>query len=244
MNSKRLSIKPRYLLFVLFFLSIPFATAAPDFPRLTGRVVDNANMLSAGVETQLTRSLEGHENATTNQVVVATFKDIQGYDIESFGYQLGRFWEIGQQGKDNGVLLVVAEAERKVRIEVGYGLEGELTDAIASDIVQNVILPNFKRGQFSSGVEAGTASIIQALGGQYTVASNSRTTNSKKMPFGFILLFALFMIVRLLSGGLGGGLGGGHYGGGYGRRSGGFGGGGGFSGGGGGFGGGGASGGW
>lgn len=237
-------MKQRSLLVVLCILAAPLL-AAPSFPKLTGRVVDNADLLNAEVETRLTQSLAAHENASSNQVVVATFKDLQGYDIESFGYQLGRFWQIGQKDTDNGVVLIVAQAERKVRIEVGYGLEGDLTDAIASNIIQNVILPDFKRGQFSSGIEAGASSIIQALGGRYETRPASRVEKSENKAFGFILVFALFIVIYNLRfgftpGGLGGGRGR-YYGGGYG--GGGFGGGG-FSGGGGGFGGGGASGGW
>ena len=110
------------------------AQAAPQFPVLTGRVVDQANMLTSAAEAQIAELSQAHEAATSNQVVVAVLPDLQGYSIEQFGYQLGRHWGIGQQDKNNGVLLLVAKAERKVRIEVGYGLEGVLTDAIAANI--------------------------------------------------------------------------------------------------------------
>jgi len=117
--------------------------AAPAFPELTGRVVDNASMLSPQAEQHLNKLLAAHENASTNQLVVVTLPDLQGYTIEQYGYQLGRHWGIGQGGENNGVLLIVAKAERKVRIEVGYGLEGELTDAISSNIIHTVITREF-----------------------------------------------------------------------------------------------------
>ena len=119
---------------VAIFLLLPaLCAAAIKFPELTGRVVDNAGLLSPAVEQALTEQLAAHEQATTNQVVVVTLPNLQGYTIEEFGYQLGRYWGIGQKGKDNGVVFLVAKAERKVRLEVGYGLEGVLTDALSAN---------------------------------------------------------------------------------------------------------------
>ena len=109
--------------------------------------------------------LAEHERATGEQVVVVTLDSLQGYSIEDYGYQLGRHWGIGQKGTNTGALLIVAPRERKVRIEVGYGLEGELTDAISRTIIDNYILPSFKRGDYNAGVLAGTRSILQVLGG-------------------------------------------------------------------------------
>jgi len=224
------------------------ASATPQFPQLTGRVVDHANMLSPQTETQLVGLSAAHEQATSNQVVVATLADLQGYTIEDFGYQLGRAWGIGQQGENNGVLLLIAKAERKVRIEVGYGLEGTLTDATSSNIIFSVITPRFKLGQFDAGVLEGTTAIIAALGGEYRMREAAAPQRQQTSPLWKTLAFIIFFFIlpalmgrgRFLGGMLlGGALG--HSRGG--RSSGGFGGGG-FSGGGGGFGGGGASGGW
>ncbi len=223
------------------------AWAAPEFPPLEGRVADHGDFLGAAVEGRLASQLEAHENATGNQVVVATFADLQGYPIEQFGYQLGRHWGIGQKDKDNGVLLIVARAERELRIDVGYGLEGTLTDAISGNIVHTVITPAFKRRQFEQGISAGVSAIIAALGGEYKV-QKPPPKDDKKRHF-FLLIFAAIFFWPLLFGLISPGIGrrgGGFYGAGFG--GGGFGGGGfgggGFSGGGGGFGGGGASGGW
>ena len=174
---------------VLFILLSNIALSKPTFPKLTGRVVDNANMLNEQREQRLTTLLEGHENATTNQVVIVTLPNLGGYTIETFGYQLGRHWGIGQKGKDNGVLLIVAKKERKVRIEVGYGLEGTLTDAISSNIIHRVIVPSFKKAKFGAGIEQGTHAIIEALGGQYQL----KQTKKKKSPE--VGLFAMFFIL-------------------------------------------------
>jgi uncharacterized protein len=220
--------------------------AQPKFPALSGIVVDEAGMLNTATNAQLSEYLLGHQRATGNQVVVVTVADLQGYEIADYGYQLGRHWGIGEQGKDNGVLLIVAKTERKVRIEVGYGFEGDLTDAISSNIIHAVILPQFKLGQFPKGILLGSKSIVEALGGQYQMRKAA-----KKKTAGNNFSAVIFIVIVLLN------IGGGMFGGGRrrgarsmfipggfggGRSSGGFGGG--FSGGGGGFGGGGASGGW
>ncbi len=150
-------------LFVSAFLFVLTLAAAISFPQLTGRVVDEAGLLSPEREQALSAKLEALENNTTDQVVVVTLASLNGYDIADYGYRLGRHWGIGQKGKDNGVLLIVAPNERKVRIEVGYGLEGVLTDAKSSRIIQNRILPAFKRGDFSGGIEAGVDAIVSVL---------------------------------------------------------------------------------
>src|SRR5579864_3107443 len=121
-----------YLLLLLSLLSGAVLADEPKFPPLTDRVVDDAGILSDSTRGALTDMLAQHERETSNQVVVVTLKGLQGYTIEDFGYQLGRKWGIGQKEKNNGVLLIVAPREHKVRIEVGYGLEGTLTDAASS----------------------------------------------------------------------------------------------------------------
>jgi uncharacterized protein len=136
-----------------------------SFPALTGRVVDDAALLDAATRTALTGSLADLEQKTTDQLVVVTLKSLQGTSIEDYGYQLGRRWQIGQKDKNNGVLLIVAPNERKVRIEVGYGLEGTLTDAITKLIIENSILPRFKVADFSGGIKRGVEDIVQVLTG-------------------------------------------------------------------------------
>lgn len=250
------------LVFLLLIFASPTLAAEPNFPPLTGRVVDDAGILNASTQSRLTDMLAAHERATGEQVVVVTLPSLQGYTIEDYGYQLGRYWGIGQKGKNTGAILIVAPSEHKVRIEVGYGLEGTLTDAICSTIIQNYILPSFKRGDFNAGVIAGTRSILAVLGGEPAPANVRAHTSSLVVFLPFLVMLLIQIIIAVaqssvprppraayspdydgaywgpgVSGqGPGGWGGGGFYGGG--------GGGGGFSGGGGSFGGGGASGSW
>ena len=152
-------------LFALIVLPVTavLAQSTPEFPELSGRVVDKADMLSPATETQLTQMLQAHEQSTTEQVVVVTLPNLQGYAIEDYGYQLGRHWGIGQKGEDNGALLLVAKQERKIRIEVGYGLEGRLTDAASATIINRIITPAFKQGQFEQGIANGAAAMVKVL---------------------------------------------------------------------------------
>lgn len=255
---------------LLCLLALSAPASAQQFPKLTGRVVDAANLLSPADEAELTRKLTTLEQASSRQLVVATVPDLQGYPIEDYGYRLGRAWGIGQKGADNGAILIVAPNEKKVRIEVGYGLEPILTDALSSVIIQTQILPRFREGDFPGGIKAGTDAIIEQLQAppeqaeQRALAAANKQRASKSdddsifplIFWGIILLFVIVPAIfrrgrygRRYRGSAwpimiwGPGMGGWGSGGSHG--SGGFGGGfGGFSGGGGSFGGGGASGGW
>lgn len=250
-----LARKSMLMALMLLLPALVWAQSAPEFPELTGRVVDRADMLSPEVEARLSQMLEAHEQASTEQVVVVTLPNLQGYPIADYGYRLGRHWGIGQKGEDNGALLIVARDERKVRIEVGYGLEGRLTDAESAVIINRVITPAFRQGDFEAGIVNGAAAMIQVLGGKPMAASQSLQSDSvqKKPHAGLVALFFIIMMTvvfligsrggrggrggaALLGAALVGGAMGGRGGGGFGS--------GGFGGGGGGFGGGGASGGW
>jgi len=241
------------------------ALADPKFPDHGGkRVVDQANILSPATEQDLELKLKGLEDTTTDQVMVVTVDSLQGYEIEEYGYKLGRHWGVGQSGKvkastgetykDNGLILLIAPNERKVRIEVGYGLEPVMTDAMSHMIIQGDILPKFKSGDYDGGVEAGTDAIIQQLSIDRNVAiqkaqaANIRIEEPQKgLPIGIIIFIIIifilfsrgwlpwFLLGNILGGSGGGGWSGGGGGGGFG---------GGFSGGGGSFGGGGSSGSW
>jgi uncharacterized protein len=245
----------------LLLLALAVVQAAePEFPPLTGRVNDGAGLLSERDERELDAALARFEAETTHQIVVATVESLQGLPIEDYGYQLGRHWGIGQAGKDNGALLIVAPQEREVRIEVGYGLEGELTDARSRTIIETGILPRFRQGDFAAGIKAGVAAMIETLGGSYDPALPQvqvRETERAPSPFPLAIALPIIMMIilnrlfgsrrderRARRRGYGGPI---IVPGGWGGRRGGFGGGrggGGFRGGGGGFGGGGASGRW
>ena len=152
------------VLVLLILLAPAAALAAPKFPPLTGRVVDDAELLSPAAEVRLTNELAALEQQTGHQLVVATLPSLQGYEIEDYGYQLLRTWGIGRKGEDDGAMLIVAPKERKVRIEVGYGLEPVLTDALSSLIIQRAILPAFKAGNYEQGVVQGTEAIARQIG--------------------------------------------------------------------------------
>ena len=237
----------------------------PAFPALSGPVVDTAHLLPADVKASLSQELAAYSQRTGNQLVVVTLPTLKGYDIADYGYQLGRHWGIGQKDKNNGALLIVDVGDKKVRIEVGYGLEGTLTDAISFQIVHNIIAPRFKQGDFTGGIEAGTSAILKVLGDK--AAAQKKQQTRQRSGTGLLMLliigFSLWPLIATIFGGggrggpgsglagrsgwlawmalgmlsgMGSGRGGGFGGGGFG--------GGGFSGGGGSFGGGGASGGW
>ncbi len=255
--------------FALFFGA---SVNAQTFPALSGRVVDQANLLDPAQEAALTAKLTALETKTQRQMVVATVSDLHGYDIADYGYQLGRKWAIGGKGRNDGLILLVAPNQRKVRVEVGYGLEATITDALSDDIIRNDIVPRFKAGDYPGGIIAGSnrlvtqmqlppeeAAKIAAQAKQQSRKSGGGINISGILFWVFIFIFIILPILRSFgrnggrrhrSGGVGPVIiwGGNDWGGGGGGSSwgggSGFGGGGGFSGGGGSFGGGGASGGW
>src|SRR5260370_6739415 len=186
----------------LLLLAVAARAAEPISPPLTGRVVDDAGILSPDTRSRLDSRLAEQERATGQQIAVVTLKSLQGYPIEDFGYQLGRRWGIGQKGRDNGALLIVAPNERKVRIEVGYGLEGRLTDAQSRIIIEQVILPQFRRGDFNAGVIDGTAAMLRVLGGTPLDGAAQRARGGPNAPppwmfFVFLILFLGFFAWRI-----------------------------------------------
>lgn len=178
---------------------------AQEFPALTGQVVDAAGLLNDAQKASLTQTLSAHENQTSNQVVVVTVPDLQGYPIADYANRLGRFWGIGTSQLSNGVLLLVAPAERKVRIEVGYGLEGALTDSLSSIIIQREILPSFRKNDYPTGIANGTDAIIQAIAGEYAAPVNTQRRGGSDpisdkvgsfIPLIFIAMVAVTEILR------------------------------------------------
>jgi uncharacterized protein len=151
------------LLLMALFVAVP--AVAQTFPPLTGRVVDQAHLLTPEQVQDLTSKSETLEAQTGRQLVVATVNSLEGYPIEDYGYRLGRAWGIGQKGKDNGVILLVAPNEHKVRIEVGYGATAYLTDAMSGLIIREAILPHFKQSppDYGGGIEAGADALVKQL---------------------------------------------------------------------------------
>jgi len=152
------------LLLALLMLALrPDAALAQSFPALTGRVVDAANILDPGTEAQITQKLAGLEQTTGRQVVVATVPSLDGNEISDYGLQLGRAWGIGEKDKNTGAVLLVAPNERRMTIQVGYGLEPILTDALSGRIIRDVITPHFKADDMPGGIDAGVNEIIRIL---------------------------------------------------------------------------------
>jgi uncharacterized protein len=182
---------------VLFAIVTAAALAQPKFPALSGRVVDQANVLSPATRATLTQLSEAHERETSNQVVVATIPSLQGYEIADFGVQLARAWKLGQADRNNGVLLFVAPNDRGVRIEVGYGLEGALPDGTAFRIIQDEILPRFRANDIDGGVLAGMRAILGAIDGTYKPKPVSSFLGIKPTEI-IVLLFFLGAIVTIV----------------------------------------------
>lgn len=256
MMSKHIFLFP-LLIGLLLVAQAAFSLQIPEKPK--GRVSDYAGLLTNDQITQLDARLQRYEEETTNQIAVAIFKSLEGESLEDFSIHLAERWKIGTR-RDNGVILLVFLDDRKLRIEVGYGLEGALTDAISSSIIRSDIAPRFRQGDYDGGIKAGIEKIAEATRGEYKAEPNAeeqrnnRSIGQSDIIFWGIVIFTLIFIIwgerrhryytfgpsgwnhgRRFPGGGWGSDGGSRGGGGYG---------GGFSGGGGGFGGGGASGGW
>lgn len=239
---------------IISLLCLVVSLTALSFPKLTGQVVDQANIFSSSEENQLTSLLQGLQRDSDIQAVVVSVKSLEGYAVEDYTVRLAEDWKIGSKDTDNGLILLVAPNERDVRIEVGYGLEHKLTDGVSGYIIRKDIIPNFKGGSYFGGVKSGLITINNVMTGKATITeediNQSRESEEKGSSLGYIIfmiiiallfrgrLFPMLLFGSLMGGGKGG----------RGSGSGGFGGfgggGGGFSGGGGGFGGGGASGKW
>ena len=238
---------------LIFILLLSFLSAWQVFglevPKLTGFVNDRADMISPDVELKLENFLREFERSDSTQIAILTIPSLEGEALEEYSLRVAETWGLGRKGKDNGILLLVSRDDHKIRIEVGYGLEGKLTDLMAGRIVDNEITPYFRKGNFDAGIIAGISALGSAVRGEYKGDGSGTSSGKRRSPWGMLALL-LFLGPSLLRftalghrgrgyrrsgmfwiGGPFGGGGGGGFGGG-------------FSGGGGGFGGGGASGGW
>lgn len=190
----------------LALLLLPGLARAQTFPELTGPVVDQANILPADVEARLAEKLTALKAQSQRELVVVTLPDLQGYEISDYGYQLGRHWQLGTKDKNEGAMLIIAPKERKVRIEVGYGLEPVLTDGLSSLIINQQIVPRFKAGDMPGGIEAGTDAIIQQLTlpadqAAQIAAKAQKQDKAHGVPFGvvvWLIIFFLFFVLPLL----------------------------------------------
>ena len=181
-----------FVLGVLALWAAGTAFAQPQVPTLTGRVVDNADLLSPQTERVLTSQLRAHADSTSNQIAVLTIESLQGAVLEQYSIEVARAWDLGQDEFDNGVLVLVAEQERDIRIEVGYGLEGALPDVVASRIIRYEMTPRFRKGDADGGVRAGVDAILGAIAGEYEPPTNGGGGSSPWETRLVGLLFAIF----------------------------------------------------
>ncbi|MGO4388279.1 YgcG family protein [Microvirga sp. 2YAF29] len=190
----------------LFILLFSLPALAQSFPPLAGRVVDTANILKPEERAALEAKLKAYEDKTSDQVVVATVTSLDGTSVEDYANRLFRHWQLGQKKNNNGVLLLIAPKDRKLRIEVGYGLEGALTDALSKVIITTAIAPQFQKGNFAGGIDAGVDAILSILTGdaeewqrRAEVREDSGTGTDPVIAF-IILLILFFFIIRMVRG--------------------------------------------
>jgi uncharacterized protein len=183
--------------FLLFFVQPAFGKAV-NVPALTGRVNDYASMISPQARAVIEGKLKALEEAESTQIVILTVPSLEGEPIEDFSIKVAEAWKIGQKGKDNGILLIVSKNDRKMRIEVGYGLEGRLTDLQSGRIIDEVIKPAFKSGNYDSGFISGVDALIASVKGEYQASKSKKVErNAPSIPLVFIILVVLFLVIRM-----------------------------------------------
>lgn len=200
----------RALVFILTFaltFGVVASSSALDVPPLAGRIVDRARVLSVNEADSLSAALKAHEDTTGNQVAVLILPSLEGESLEEYAHRVATSWKLGQRGIDNGVLLVIAVKERRLRIEVGYGLEGALTDLRSAHIIRNEIVPRFRAGDMAGGVRAGTEAILKTIEGTYEAKDQpavprNRALASDALQLVFVGVVAGFLAGIVLSQGL------------------------------------------
>jgi len=182
--------------FIILSLFIPalLSLKVPDAPA--GRISDYAGMLSVSAKEEITAVLEEFENKTSVQIAVVTFPSLEGESLEDFSIRLAEKWKIGQKGKDNGVILLIFLAERKIRIEVGYGLESVLPDVVASSIIRNIMAPRFREGDFDGGIKEAVGAIMKIVSGEKV----PEVENKNKFHISKDDLFKLKMLLIVIAG--------------------------------------------
>jgi uncharacterized protein len=184
------------LIFLLIFFVLPVVSYALDVPKLQGYVNDYAGMISSSAKARIEKDLKAFEQSDSTQLVILTVPTLEGETVDGFGIKVAETWKIGQKGKDNGIIILVAKQERKIRIEVGRGLEGPLTDLAAGRIVDIAIAPRFKQGDFDGGFIAGVAAVIAATRGEFKADIKPKAKKTKAGTSFFTLL--LIVLVALL----------------------------------------------
>lgn len=195
--------------FLLFFLSFSLSWGQfeiPSKPSKQTAVYDYAGVLRANEKKALTEKLLRYANATSTQIVLVSIASTQGEDIQFLGANWLSKWGIGQAGKDNGILILLAQEDRRIGINTGYGIEDRLTDALSKRIIESLIIPEFKSGNYYKGLNAGTDAIFEVLTGAFTEESKPR--RSKKEAFVSLVFLILFIVILISVFGRRGGKGG------------------------------------
>lgn len=202
-NMSRVWRKPTRLFVFLVLLLISGLAWSLEVPPLTGRVMDLAHVLPAETAAALTSDLAAHETKTGNQVTVLVLPSLEGEPLEEWSHRVATTWKLGQKGTDNGVLLLVALKEKKVRIEVGYGIEGTLTDLRSAHIIRNEIVPRFRSGDIPAGIQAGVAAILETIEGTYRAPEPGIPAYSRDETISRVVLAVVVGLVFgfLISGG-------------------------------------------
>ena len=190
-------MKKSLFLLIFFLLCLPFSAYSLDVPKLQSYVNDYAGMISPSVRSKMEGELRAFEQSDSTQIVILTVPSLEGENIEEFSIRVAEAWKIGQQQKDNGILLIVSKQERKIRIEVGRGLEGKLTDLMAGRIIDQVIKPRFKQGDFNAGFITGASALIDATRGEFKAEQRPVQRRQKGFPpfLTFLLFFGIFVLI-------------------------------------------------
>jgi uncharacterized protein len=196
-TAARFDMKKIFLSFILWLFCLPLTAHGLDVPRLQGYVNDYAGMISPSAKSKIEERLKAFEQSDSTQIVILTIPSLEGQNLEEFGIKVAEAWKIGQKGKDNGAILIVSKQDRKIRVEVGYGLEGRLTDLTAGRIIDLVIKPRFQQGDFDGGFIAGVTSMIAATRGEFRAEARPvRQRQGGVPPFlTFFLFLAIFTLI-------------------------------------------------
>ncbi|MFQ5869739.1 MAG: TPM domain-containing protein [Candidatus Zixiibacteriota bacterium] len=183
--------------FLLLWVLLTVTSVAREIPDYQGFVTDYANVLSPSEKASLETKLREFDASTTTQIAVLTINSLEGETIEGFAIRVLEKWKVGQKGLDNGAILVVSKDDRRLRIEVGYGLEGVIPDIIAGRIINNIIVPEFKAGNFSGGINRGVEAMMSAAKEEYDAIPGKRTTGN---PIPFLIFLAVAVIFGIFGG--------------------------------------------
>ncbi len=187
--------KPFFLLFLLCTHLISFAQDIPNLPNPPRLVNDLAGVLTPEQRETLEQKLVQYDDTTSTQIAIVTVPSLQGYDVADYAVRLGEKWGVGRASKDNGILLLVAPQEKRVTIQIGYGLEGAIPDVTAGNIIQNEIRPHFQSNNYYQGINAATTALMKAAAGEYEAEPRAAEDGDGSLPSGFVVILIIILII-------------------------------------------------